>query len=585
MSRDRRDAADRKVSSESGFALIEVIVALFLLGLVASAVLTFFVRGMQASTHLQRAQAADGVAMASMEQVRSVYAQGVDVAGTSGIVAGRAQTDVQLVWDAAAYADTADSIPASDPAATNSDHAAIPLVTTKHVAGIDYLVTTLIGQCYRLASGSGSDQACTQVDPGAGVEIYRATVVVTWKPTSSGQCGGGALCTYRTSALIDANPDANWNLTANPVATDDAIATVVGGPTIDYEILANDLIGSVTSNPVSIVSGPSLGSASVIASGPTMGMLRYTPPPSTSGITTLTYKLRDRAGRTSNTAVVTVSVAPTAITDNATVYASQPTTIDVVANDLGTFGASPGISIYDLSAGTATVAGGKIIYTAPASGSSASFTYTVTDTSGLVSGKATVILTVASYTAPVAFDETIALHASATIAATNLDLLTLTGNPPSNTIVVVSGPTGLSGFSPGTLVGSGTSAITYAPVVNTAGVATFTYYVQHPAGTKSGTKTVTLQVSPVGVADVLTVKATKTGTVNVGANDVPATGVTYAITGGASSACGTASVVPTTGVVTFVATTKGTCTVTYSLSTKIGPPIPPGTGTLTVTVN
>ena len=67
MTRPMQRAIER--GSESGLTLIEVVVALTLLGVVAAAALTFFVRGMQSTSHLQRTQAAVAVASQAMEKV------------------------------------------------------------------------------------------------------------------------------------------------------------------------------------------------------------------------------------------------------------------------------------------------------------------------------------------------------------------------------------------------------------------------------------------------------------------------------------------------------------------------------------
>ena len=58
----------------------------------------------------------------------------------------------------------------------------------------------------------------------------------------------------------------------------------------------------------------------------------------------------------------------------------------------------------------------------------------------------------------------------------------VTGTDPGSTIVVVSGPTR------GTVTGSTTAALTYTPTSDTAGVDTFTYYIQTSTGVKSVTK-------------------------------------------------------------------------------------------------
>jgi len=405
MSRPSSARADHRPSPDGGFTLIEVVVALFLLGVVATAVLVFFVKGVQTSGKLQRDQSANAVAMQSMETVRSISPQLKNAAGTPVLVTGRSNTTVSAFWAAADLNDISGMTMLSDPAAAvwdpngaTPDPATVPnrktvtLASSNTNATTVYTVTTLIGQCFRLASPLPGDQPCTNA-PGSGVKMFRIVVVVTWKPTNKDQCGG-TVCTYRTTALMDPNADASWNLIANPIAYDDAIPVVTGGPTGTYEIMANDVIGAVTSNPVIMLTTPSMGTATIITSGAQMGMLTYTPPPGMSGVTQFTYQLRDAAGRLSDPATVVISITPDANDDAASIYKGQTSVIDVGANDLGSFGGTSHITIVSSpTAGTITpTPGTKVTYTAyaaPAAGTSDSFTYTVTDAAGLTSNQAT----------------------------------------------------------------------------------------------------------------------------------------------------------------------------------------------------
>jgi prepilin-type N-terminal cleavage/methylation domain-containing protein len=583
----------------SGFALIEVMVALVLIGVVATAVLAFFTGAMRATSHLQRTQSAYAVAAEAMEKVRSISAVELP-GGTSGILMGRAKLDVLARWAAAATIDTAGSTAVWDLTVpltvTTSVSPAVPLVVPDLVrSGIHYTVTTLIGECYLLA-----DQSCTVPQTGTAVRVFRVTVVVGWKPTSAGACSGAALCVFRMSSLVDPNPESNWNLIPKPVANDDNISAVTGGPLTGYEILANDVIGAVTSNPVNKQTDPAFGTAAVITSGTAMGMLNYTPPPAASGIYSLTYWLRDAAGRTSEPGTVNISVYPKAVNDSASVRVNESVDIDVAANDLGTFGTPRGRDVAIVSGpsvGSASVVNGKIKYLAPTSGTSdslTSLTYTITDASlptGLTSTAATVSITLVAPLPPTAVDLAFTFKASATAVPTPLNMFAqtgMTGNDPANKIVVVSGPTG--GASPGTLVGTGSPALSYTPAANTIGVYTFTYKVQNVVGV-SAIKTVTLTVW--GATDDTASlrrsgnKNTRTTTVDLSSNDVlPVAGMTYELVGTPSgTACGTATVVASTGMLTFTAPlNSGECTVPYTVSKTVGSTTLSATANLVVTV-
>ena len=571
---------------DDGFTLIEVVVALFLLGMVATAVLLFYVRGVQATSHLQRSQSADSVAMEAMEKLQGVNAQGRTALGVSALLGGRYSGDVTAA-STAFSSDAAGSVPASDPAASpGSVGAAVPITASVLRGGTAYTVTTLIGTCYRAKSLTGADQTCVGVDPGSSVQEFRATVIVTWKPTVAGQCGGAALCSYRISALVDPSADVSWNLTARPVAYDDQISLIASGApaTAKYEIVkTNDIIGSVTSNPVIIVTPPA-GTASIIASGPEMGMLQYAPPAGFSGTTTMVYKLRDAAGRTSNEANVVITVKPKAAPDSFSVYKGASTVVNILANDLGTFTAGSLISTTAGPAiGTLNVSGTTVTYNAPSSGTSATFKYTVTDASGLASDEVAVTLTLLN-PAPVASDLAITLVAVKSPTPTDLGILLATGNDSTNKVVVVSGPTDASGWGNiGPLAGSGTATVTYTPGASTVGIYTLTYYVQNPAGNKSPTKTTTITVVPVATTDSLSVQTKESGTVNLAINDIPTSGMTYTLTGipdcgwtknGSVDPKGSSATLSPDGSLVFAAPksvpTAGICTVPYTISRTVG---------------
>ena len=609
MSRPSSARADHRPSPDGGFTLIEVVVALFLLGVVATAVLVFFVKGVQTSGKLQRDQSANAVAMQSMETVRSISPQLKNAAGTPVLITGRSNTTVTAFWAAADPGDISGMTKLSDPDAAvwdpngaAPDPATVPnrktvtLASSNTNATTVYTVTTLIGQCFRLASPLPGDQACTK-DPGSGVKMFRIVVVVTWKPTNKDQCGG-TVCTYRTTALMDPNADASWNLIANPIAYDDAIPVVTGGPTGTYEIMANDVIGAVTSNPVIMLTTPSMGTASIIPSGAQMGMLTYTPPPagmSMSGVTQFTYKLRDAAGRVSDPATVVISITPYANTDNPSIYKGVASPINVGANDLGTFGGTSHITIMSSpTVGTITgTSGTTVTYVALATsaGASDSFTYTVTDAAGLTSNEATVNILLQTATPPSSADIVILLNASATTTATNLNILSLTGNVATSTVFVTGGPTAspVGWSAPGALTGSGSSSLLYAPVRNTVGVYTFTYYVKNAAGTSSAMNIVTLTVNPVATDKSTSVLHRLLGFVNVGTNDIPTTGMTYSLGAKPSTTvCSslTVTINATTGFVNFSssADATGTCTIPYSLSKTVPPTTVSATANLIIKV-
>ena len=145
-------------SRDEGFTLVEVIMALVLLGMIAMASLGVFLKGMSTITHVQRQQAAVAVANSAMDVARSVSPGAVNAAGTIGVVKGRSASAVNTVWTDATTknaSDTVDMTAASDPTTglTAADQW-VPVRTTQRVDNVTYTVDTLVGTCYRLRAAS-----------------------------------------------------------------------------------------------------------------------------------------------------------------------------------------------------------------------------------------------------------------------------------------------------------------------------------------------------------------------------------------------------------------------------------------------
>jgi len=570
----RTVAARRHTGDDSGFSLIEVVVALFLLGIVAAAALAFFVRAMQNSTHMQRSQASVAVANQAMELARSVSAREVDTANhVSGLLIGRSSADTDAAWaaypaDVTLMNKVSDAWAASRPVldASTGRKAVVPVVSTTKVGGVDYKVTTLIGTCYRPKAASASEQNCVKTGTTSDVLMYRVTVVVSSKGSKTGQCTTAAACEYRTSTLVDPTLDANWNLTAKPVAYDDAISSVAGTTSaLPTNVLANDVMGTVTANPTTITSGPGFGTATVTTSGASMGYITYVPGNS-SGITSLTYKLKDAAGRQSNEATVMITVLPKATADTATATAGgSAVDIDVLANDLGS-----GLTIVPMSSGL-SVSGGKLRFTPPTSAGTVTVQYKAVDSSSLESSVVNVVVTVQTPVTPNGGTPSITVPYSPVAMSTNLDLLNKTGNPSSYTITVGSQP------SAGTVtLNSPTNTVaTFNQLAGQVpGGYTFPFTVTNGAKTgPTGTYTITVS-PPVAVAETaVTIKRSSTApTYTVGANDTPAASTwsgklkVVLVSATSNGNCGTASIVDAnagTVKITPKTSASGTCSFSY----------------------
>ncbi|WP_146247773.1 Ig-like domain-containing protein [Curtobacterium sp. MCSS17_006] len=380
-----------------------------------------------------------------------------------------------------------------------------------------------------------------------------------------------------------------------PAAQDDTVKVAAGG-TATADTRATGVLGNDSGTGLTVASNTSPSHGALTLDEAT-GTFTYTPAEGYSGPDAFTYTAVDGSGSPS-TATVSITVNPTIGADTASTDAGTPVTIDVQANDRGsdletTIVTGP-------SHGTAVVAeDGSVEYT-PTAGASGndSFTYTVTDGSGVTTGAATVTITVR----PVATADTVSTRAD---EALTIDAATLTGNDRGTGLTVTDVTAGgAAGSGSGTGTGTGTGAgagtgetgtargtvtldratgrVVYTPADGFSGTDTFTYTVVDGAG-RSTTGTVTVVVGPRATADTATATAGSTLTVAKGdgvlAND-RGTGLTAAVD--QQPAHGTVELAAN-GSYTYTPKDgfSGTDTFTYTATDPAGRTT---TGTVTITV-
>ncbi|HIJ89167.1 MAG TPA: hypothetical protein HPP97_16040 [Desulfuromonadales bacterium] len=376
-----------------------------------------------------------------------------------------------------------------------------------------------------------------------------------------------------------------------PVAVNDTYALSVGSTTL-LTVLANDTAPAPTSiNPATITVSAVTGAATAIANP--NGTISYTAP-AVSGIYTFNYTVKDNSVTpvTSNVATVTLTVttAPVAVPDTATVVASGTVTIPVLTNDIAIAPTVINVDSIIVSAatgGTATAnATGTVTYVAPVTPGTYTFTYTVKNSSipGVASNSAIVTVTVTAVP-PVAVADSATVLAGSTVIIPVLTNDTVTVPTVINVATVTVTPA-----TAGSATANGNGTVSYtAPA--TPGTYTFTYTVKDtstPAVTSnSATVTVTVtKVPPVAVSDTANVVVNGTVIIPVLNNDtVTAPTAINSATVTVTAATGGTATANANGTVSYLApATPGTYTFTYTVNDTSTPAIPSNSATVTVTV-
>jgi len=188
--------------NDRGFSLIEVIVAMVILGILTTAALGLYITSIQSAATLQRREIAVTVASQAMESVAATP--------VAALYGGRSKAAVTAQWASNATASgLSQTVLNWDKSATLPVIVAVPLTRLVSLSGTDFAVTTLIGTCYQRAAGPGAGGDCGVVSSPATsfTALERVMVVVTW--TAGDACAGGS-CRYETTTLIDSHADQQW---------------------------------------------------------------------------------------------------------------------------------------------------------------------------------------------------------------------------------------------------------------------------------------------------------------------------------------------------------------------------------------
>ncbi|MBQ4864775.1 tandem-95 repeat protein, partial [Pseudoalteromonas sp. MMG013] len=361
--------------------------------------------------------------------------------------------------------------------------------------------------------------SATIVDTPTKGTVTIANGVVTYTPTSNengadsftynvkdstGLVSAKATVSMTINAVNDAPVAANFNETVNEDIATNAL-TVRSN--------ASDVEDTNPSGAISIVSQPTKGTVSL---DQTNGTMVYTPNANENGTDTYTYTVADSAGLASNTATVTVNIGsvndrPVAGDDTVTTNEDTSTTLAILNNDSDVEdqafnGANitledqgQGVGNYSLATVTVNTNGTLNIAPKADQNGQLTFTYTLTDSDNLASAAATVTVNISAVNdAPVAVDNTAQLLEDGQFEVNVLGNDTdVDSTLNASSVAIVTQP-----INGQVSIGS-SGAITYTANANFFGEDTFTYTVDDQEGLTSNAATVTMTVSSVNDAPVI----------------------------------------------------------------------------------
>ncbi|WP_138543612.1 Ig-like domain-containing protein, partial [Pseudoalteromonas rubra] len=315
-----------------------------------------------------------------------------------------------------------------------------------------------------------------------------------------------ATVTVTITAVNDQPTVQNFTVSIDEDNASNAIAVRAG---------ASDVEDGTPSGDIALATQPSKGSVAIDQEA---GTLVYTPNANETGTDTFTYTITDSEGSTSESGSVTVNIGavndrPVVADDSVTTNEDVSVMLDILANDSdvedqGFNGAN--VTLEDQGSGAGSYAKADVsiqtdgtLQIAPKQDETGtfSFTYTLTDSEGLSSDAATVTVTLTPVNdAPVAADNVAQLMEEGSFEVNVLGNDTDVDENDSfdvSSVTVVQAPS--SGQTQVTTAG----AIIYTPNTNFSGEDTFTYTVADAAGAVSNEATVTMTVTAVNDAPVL----------------------------------------------------------------------------------
>lgn len=204
-------------ADESGMTLIEVVVAISLIGIISAAAIGLSITSQKGTSVQQRQELAVTIASEAMEAANAQSSATNPTTGMSYLYQGRTEAQVEAAWTAnLGVSGLAATYMGWDTAAVVPPVQTLPISNLVVRNGTEYTVYTLLGTCYMPTTSAGGD--CTKVAgsdtappstvPADRAALNRVIVVVRWTAGSGCATSG---CSYQATTLVDAHSDLLWN--------------------------------------------------------------------------------------------------------------------------------------------------------------------------------------------------------------------------------------------------------------------------------------------------------------------------------------------------------------------------------------